>query len=331
MKGMIGILLSFMGKEIAQTFRDKRMRVAMFYTPLFQLLIYGLSLSTYTQNVKLAVVARPDDRFTQRLAERFYSSGWFVPIEQDGGDPADWVRSGRAEAVLIAPPGVSSRGLARGEARFQFLVDSVNAGRARTIESYALSILRRAVREDGYDRRDLKMRFNLRTFFNPERQTSIYVIPGTLCILMFLSITGLTNISIAREREMGTIETLFAAPISAWEIVLGKTIPFVVVGMAQLCFGLLIARLLGVPMRAPIWMICAATLAFLLATVSISFLISMRVKNQRQAVIAALIYQFPCVQLSGILFPVENMPASIAWLSAVNPLPLSSRWRMAFT
>ncbi|MBI3550415.1 MAG: ABC transporter permease [Elusimicrobia bacterium] len=317
---MIKTLLGFISKEIAQAFRDPRMRMMIFFTPLFQLLVYGLSLSTYTQNVRLAVLARPEDAFTRRVAQRFYESRWFVPARTTGTDPVEWLRSGRAEAVLIAPPRGAHHDLGRGDAEFQLLIDAVNSVRARSIEGYARSIIETAARDEAYERRHQDLRFALRTYYNPERDTTIYLVPGILCIVMFLAVSGLTNVSLARERERGTIEMLLAAPIKPWEFVLGKTVPFICIGMLELVMGLILARLMGVPIRGSLFLIVLASLNFFFSSVCISFFVSMRVRTQQQAVFAAFFYGFPMYQLSGILFPVENMPQAISWLGAINPL-----------
>lgn len=310
----------FMRKEFAQTLHDKRMRLILFYIPLLQLVVYGVALSTYTQNIRLAVAAKPSDAFTRHLAQRLYAGGWFVPIEPGAGDPGDWVRSGKAEAVLVAPPDGADRDLGRGQAQYQLLVDSLNAVRARSIETYASAVVNQAVRDEGFQHGRPRLDFVLRTFYNPEGRTPIFLIPGTLCLLLFIATTVLTNMSMSRERERGTIETLFSAPVAPWEIVAGKTLPFVALGLLNLPFGLLGARLLGVPVHGPLWLIMLSTFVFLCAAVSVGLLISLNAKNQQQAVLGGFLYTYPATQLSGVIFPIENMPRSIAWVAYLNPL-----------
>lgn len=312
--------VGFMRKEFAQTLHDPRMRLILFYIPLLQLVVYGVALSTYTRNIRLAVAAKPSDAFSRRLAQRFYAGGWFVPAEPGRGDPADWVRSGRAEAVLVAPPDGADRDLGREGAQYQLLVDSLNAVRARSVENYARAVLDQALRDEGFQRARPRLDFVVRTFYNPEGQTPIYLIPGTLCLLLFIATTVLTNMSMGREREQGTIETLFSSPISPWEIVLGKTLPFVALGLLNLPFGLLGARLLGVPIQGPLWLIMLSTAIFLCAAVSVGLLISINARSQQQAVLGGFLYTYPATQLSGVIFPIENMPKSIAWIAYLNPL-----------
>ena len=318
--GRLATFMGFVRKEFAQTLRDPKMRLVLFYIPLLQFVVYGVALSTYTRNIRLAIVAQPGDAFSRRLAQRFYDGGWFLPVKPGRGDPADWVRSGRAEAVLIAPPDGGDRDIGRGQARYQLLVDSLNVLRARAIEGYARAILDDAARDEGYQKGPRPFDFVIRTFYNPEGRTSIYIIPEALCLLIFMAITVLTNMSMGREREMGTIETLFSAPIAPWEIVAGKTLPFVALGLANLPFGLLGARLLGVPMQGSLWLISLTSTAFLCAAVFIGLLISLNARKQQQAILGAFLYMYPAILLSGAIFPIENMPPAIGWIAYLNPL-----------
>jgi ABC-2 type transport system permease protein len=313
-------LIGFVRKELSQTLRDPRMRATLFVMPIMQLLIFGIALSSEIRNVRLAVASRPDDAFTRRLADRFYASGWFVPVDPGPGDPFDWVRSGKAEAVLVSPPEGGDKALGRGHAPYQLLIDSLNAMRARGIEAYARSILAQALVDQGYTRGKPDFAFSVRTLYNPEGNTSIYMIPGTLCLMLGLTTMILTNMSMAREREMGTLETLLAAPVAPWEVLLGKTLPFVILGMADLPLVLIVAKLMGVPIRGPLWEIVLSTLVFVCTTVSGGFLVSSYMKNQQQAMLGGFLFMFPSIQLSGVIFPVDNMPRAIAWMAYLNPL-----------
>ncbi|MFI5346660.1 MAG: ABC transporter permease, partial [Elusimicrobiota bacterium] len=134
---MLQTLMGFTRKELRQALRDRRMRGMLFVMPVMQLLLFGFALSSEIRNIRLVVVSRPDDAYSRRLAERFDSSGWFKRVSPGEGDPFDWVRSGRAEAVLIAPSGGGDKDSGRGSAVYQLLIDATNAERARGVEQYA--------------------------------------------------------------------------------------------------------------------------------------------------------------------------------------------------
>jgi len=313
-------LLGFIRKELVQALRDPRMRGILFILPVVQLTIFGLALSSEVRNVRLAVSARPDDAFTRRLAERFYASGWFVPVPPGEGDPFDWVRSGRAEAVLIAPPEGAPRAMGRGTASYQLLVDALNAMRARGVETYASAVFASHLRAEGLTSGEDAFHFSVRTLYNPSGDTATFMIPGTLCLMLCLVTVVLTSMSMAGERERGTLETLLAAPVAPWEVLVGKTVPFILLGMIDLPLVLMVAKILGVPIVGPLWLIALSTLVFVSTTVSVGFLVSSYSGSQQQAMLGGFLFLFPSIQLSGVIFPIENMPRSISWIAWFNPL-----------
>ncbi len=315
-------LLGFTRKELSQALRDPRMRGMLFVMPVLQLLLFGFALSSEIRNIRLAVVSRPGDAYTRELAERFDSSGWFKRVNPGAGDPFDWVRSGRAEAVLIAPPDGGDKDSGRGGAVYQLLIDATNAERARGVEQYARAILSAHLlaRAGGASPGAPAFQFAVRTLYNPEEDTATFLVPGTLCLLLGLTALTFTGMSMAREREMGTLETLLSAPIAPVEIMLGKTVPFVILGMIQLPLVLLVSWLMGVPIRAPLWEIAGASFVFVCTAVSIGFLIASFMKNQQQSMLGTFLILFPMIQLSGVIYPVENMPDAIRWITRVDPM-----------
>jgi ABC-2 type transport system permease protein len=315
-------LRGFVRKELSQALRDPRMRGMLFIMPVLQLLLFGFALSSEIRNIRLAVVSRPDDAFSRRLAERFDSSGWFKRVQPGAGDPFDWVRSGRAEAVLIAPAGGGDKDSGRGSAVYQLLIDATNAERARGVEQYARAVLAAHLRAEagGAAAAVPAFSFSVRTLYNPEEDTATFLVPGTLCLLLGLTALTFTGMSMAREREMGTLETLLSAPISPTEIMLGKTVPFVILGMIQLPLVLLVSWLMSVPIRAPLWEIALCAFVFVCSAVSIGFLIASFMKNQQQSMLGTFLILFPMIQLSGVIYPVENMPDAIRWLTRLDPM-----------
>jgi ABC-2 type transport system permease protein len=318
---MLQTLMGFTRKELSQALRDPRMRGMLFFMPVIQLLMFGFAVSSEIRNIRLAVVARPDDSYTRRLVERFDSSKWFTRVTPGAGDAFDWVRSGRAEAVLVAPPDGGDKGSGRGVATYQLLIDATNAERARGVEQYARAVLAAHLRaEQGGSGASPPFQFAVRTLYNPEDDTATYLVPGTLCLMIGLTALTFTGMSMGREREMGTLETLLSAPVAPVEIMLGKTVPYVILGMIQLPIVLTVAAVMGVPIRSPLWEIAACTLVFVCTAVSIGFLISSFMKNQQQSMLGTFLILFPMIQLSGVVYPVENMPNAIRWITRVDPM-----------
>jgi ABC-2 type transport system permease protein len=199
-------------------------------------------------------------------------------------------------------------------------VNAKNVLRAQSVETYLRSIARRVALPADFENRP-GLRFDVRSLYNPTFETSVYMVPGVLCILVCIVTILLTSMSVAREREIGTLETLLAAPVRPRDVVLGKTVPYVVLGMAQLPLILGAAMFLfGIPMRGPLLMLLIAGFFFITTTVSIGLLISTQAKNQQQAMLGGFLYLFPSVLMSGLMFPIENMPLAMQWLAQLNPL-----------
>lgn len=309
----------FVRKELSQALRDKRMRGMLFIMPVVQLLMFGFALSAEIRNIRLAVVASPSDAFTRGLAERLYASRWFTPVAADPGDPFDQLRSGRAEAVLVAPTGGGDKAYGRGHAEYQLLIDATNAQRARGVEQYAQAVLAEHLRARG-DPGASAFSFSTRTLYNPENDTATYMVPGTLCLLLCLVTLTLTSMSMTRERESGTLETLLAAPVSPWEVLAGKTLPYALLGLLDVPLVLGVSWAMGVPIRGPLWEIFLVAAVFVGTSVCLGFLISSYTRSAQQAQLGTFLILFPAIQLSGVVYPVENMPYAVKLVTYLDPI-----------
>lgn len=311
-------LLGFLKKEFVQTLRDKRMRAVLFVAPVVQLTIFGVAISNEVRRVRLAASFPTSDSAMRLVLEKSFASGWFIPAAVHGEDPFGWIDSNDAEAVLVAPPGGLLKAMGRGEAKLQLLIDARNVIRAQSIENYLKGILQVAFSPPG---QVAPLQFDVRVLYNPTLLTSIYMVPGVMCMLVCLITILLTSMALARERENGTLETLIAAPLQPWELLAGKTVPFIVLGFCEIPLILMTGVLLfGVPIRGSVPLLMLASLVFVTATVSLGVLISLIGRNQQQAMLGGLLFLLPAVLLSGLLFPLENVPWALRWLGTINPL-----------
>ncbi len=308
-------LIGFLKKEFAQGLRDRRMRVLIFILPSLQLIVFGLAIRTEMRNIRLAVFGKPDP-LLREITTRAEASGWFIPAKVRGNNPYQWAKSGEAEAILVSPEKGLGRDAKRGTANLQILIDASDSVRARIINAYLSSIIRQADKDPAP-----QFSFSIRTLYNPELKTAHFMVPSISGLILSILTIILTSMSLAREKEIGTMETILSAPIEGWEILLGKTIPFVAMGL--IVFTLVISAgilVFGVPERGPLWMLGLSGLVFVVTSVAIGLFISTIAKNQQQAMMASFIFLFPAMQLSGITFPVDNLPPSIAWVSYFDPL-----------
>ncbi len=314
-------ILGFIKKEFAQTLRDRKSRLFIFVVPVIQLVVLGFALSAEVKNVKLAVFARPDDRIVWDLARRCYDSGWFIPAETKGADPTQWLRSGRADAVLAAPERGLGNDLKRGGAQVQLLVDGSNAVKARQVENYVNRIAAELLAEKTGRSPAAKFEFALRVLYNPAMESAIFLVPGVMVIVMCIISIMLTAMALAKEREAGTFETLISAPISSAEILLGKSIPYFLLTLVNVPIVLVAAVLVfNVPMLGSLWLLVLAAMLFVSATVSFGVFISTVAANQQQAMMGSFLFLFPGILLSGVMFPVENIPWVFKWLCYMNPM-----------
>jgi ABC-2 type transport system permease protein len=318
-------LIGFLIKEARQALRDTRMRVLLFVAPIIQLTLFGVALSNEVRNIRLAAVYASSDSVARHIVERGFASGWFVPTEVRGPDVFEWLRSGEADVVMVAPPGGLTKAIERGDAAVQVLINSQNVLRAQAVENYVKAIVNQTVAADMRGQKAQMITpavsIDVRPLYNPTFETAVYMVPGVMSILICLITIQLTSMSIAREKEIGTFETLIAAPVRSWEVILGKALPYVLVGMLQVPLILLAAvALFGIPMRGPLIMLFTAAFFFVVTTVSIGILISTVTKSQQQAMLGGFLFLFPAVLLSGLMFPLENMPFLMRVFAEINPL-----------
>ncbi|MNK01232.1 Inner membrane transport permease YbhR [compost metagenome] len=307
-------LKGFIKKELLQTLRDPRMRMLLFVAPVFQLTVFGVALSTEAKNIRLSLSSAPSDTFMNNIYRDAMASGWFIPAKTTSEDPFAQVQNNEADVVLVAPMGGLT---SMKNPQLQMLINATNVTRAQSIERYLQSIIPRSMGmmpPPG-------IQFDVRVLFNPALETSFFLIPGVMSLLACLITVLLTSMSITKEKEMGTFETLIAAPVSPSEVILGKTIPFVILGMANIPLVVLVAMtVFGLPLRGSLLLLMLSALVFICCTVGIGLLISSIAKNQQQAMMGGFLFLFPSVLLSGLVFPVENMPWVLRIFSYINPI-----------
>lgn len=337
---MLKLIYAFVKKELVQVLRDPRMKLLLFVSPIIQMTIFGLALDNDAKNIKLYAKPMMNDPLFRDIRREAVGSGWFKLIggnEKLAGEDIGKFRSGRVEAALYAPEGGLTQSFELGIGRLEAVIDGSDLVRARSIQSYLTSIVSEAVDERlgkpesfGFAQEAqtkpastslTPIEFSGRILYNPELQTSYNLVPGVLGMLMCIITIMLTSMSIAKEKEIGTFETLISAPVSVKEILLGKTIPYLVIGCINLPLIFFVAVAgFDVPMRGSYFFMGLATVFFLVTTVSIGTLISIVAKNQQQAMMGSFIFLMPAILLSGIMFPIENMPIPLRIVAFFNPL-----------
>ncbi|MDG0816701.1 ABC transporter permease [Bdellovibrio svalbardensis] len=308
-------LLGFIKKEFLQTLRDPRMRILLFLAPCVELTIFGVALSTEAKNIRLSVVGAPSDSMLQTIYRDCLASGWFIPAKVSSSDPFEQMQRDEADAVMIAPPGGLDKAIGQGRGQVQLLVNAINVTRGQSIERYFMAVTQ------SQAPRSSPLQFDVRVLYNPAMRSAYFLIPGVMSMLVCLITILLTSMSIAKEKEIGTFETLISAPILPEEVLLGKTVPFVLLGMSNIPLIMAVAVFVfELPLRGSIWWLMFSSGVFVFCTVAIGLLISTLAKNQQQSMMGGFLFLFPAMLLSGLVFPIENMPWALRLVSYLNPL-----------
>lgn len=311
----------FFKKEIIGLLRDPVLLAAVMVMPAVQLVVLSGAITLEAHNLRLAVDIEPNDFVMEQIYNHAIGSGWFVRAPNIDGNPVDALQSGAADVAIIAPAGGLTRALARGDGNIQILIDSINILKAQSIEAYLRAIVASAANGAGYQAPASPITFNLRILFNPQLDTKWFMVPSLIAILVFLSLLILITISITKEKESGTIETLISAPISKYDIILGKVLPYIIVAflimLSILAIGLLMFR---IPFAGSGVMFVLAFLVFCVPASGIAVFLSNYTRTQQQALLGVVIVAFLCLMLSGALIPAENMPPALQYISYINPL-----------
>ncbi len=319
-------------KEFLQLRRDPRMLRLVIIAPVLQLIIFGYAVTTDIRNIPTAVVDSDRSRESRELIARFSNTGYFnIRYLLDRPQELDTLMdAGEVQVGIVVPKGFS-RSLAREEiAPLQVIVDGTDSTTAGMVFGYASGLLRDysvEVLNERLRRRGLSslrlpiVEERTRVWFNPELKSVNYMVPGVLCTILLIITMLLTSMAIVREREIGTLEQIIVTPIRPAELMAGKTIPFVLLGFVDVLLILLVATMwFGVPLRGSLLLLFALAAVFLLTTLGLGLFISTVSHTQQQAMMTAFFIILPSILLSGFIFPIENMPRPIQWVTYLIPL-----------
>jgi ABC-2 type transport system permease protein len=318
------VLWAFTKKELGQTLRDPRMRTLLFLAPVIQMTLFGFALHNEVRNIRLAVYAAPSDTLAWEIGHRAEGGGWFKLVTPTEADPFKELQSGEVDAALVAPADGLTYEVRRGHGTAQLLVDGTNTVRASGVQAYLDRIRQDVVKErvapPGAEQPQ-RLALAQRVLYNPTLESKYFMVPGVLVMLLLLMSLTVTSTSISREKEGGTFETLMAAPISPATILIGKSLPFVIVGLIELPIVLSVSYFMfQVPFRGTLLDLYIASMAFLACNVSLGVLISTAAKNQQQAMMGSFLTMYPAQMLSGITYPLDNMPHWLMPITYLNPL-----------
>lgn len=320
----IRTLIGFIKKEFIQISRDPKMLVAIFFIPVLQTIMFGLALTNEVKNIEFLVVSKPSP-IAREITRRALASGWFKEVRNINGaqtqEPSSLILDNKAEAVLIAPKEGFEYALERG-GPIQLLINAINAQRAQQVEAYVKQIIARVAEDRGANNYSVGViGVDYKVMFNHYMDTADFMVPALMVMATFLVMSLVCAMAITKEKETGTMEKLIASPAGAGEILLGKTLPYFIIGIVIIFSIFLIGVFFfGVPFRGGFWQILATGSLLIISALAIATLVSAVAKTQQQAMMGSILFLMPAILLSGVFFPVANIPLAFRWLCYLNPM-----------
>lgn len=317
-------LRALIRKESRQLLRDQSNILVGIALPVILILIFGYGLSFDVKNMPLAVVLEDASPTAHDVVSGFYLSPYFTPIPLASLRDAEQLMLARKVDGILYLRSDFSRQLAAGNATIQLLANGVDANRGRIMQGYARGALAQWAAKHaatGATNPAGAVTIEQRLWFNEANNSTHFLVPGLIVLIMTLIGALLTALVMAREWERGTLEALFVTPVRATEILIGKIVPYFGLGLIGLTLCMLAAKLLfAVPVRGSLLLILLASMLYLLVALAIGLLISAAVKNQFLASQIALITGFlPALMLSGFIFDLRSLPVVVRGISRVLP------------
>ena len=326
-------------KELIQALREPRMRVLLFVPPIVQLIVFGFAVNLDVDHARIAWMDMDRTPQSRSLRDRFTGSGRFdiVSAPASEEDVQRTLDRGEAQAVVRILPGFA-RDTARGRAtEVQILIDGTNSNTASLVASYAGDI----IAEYSVDLMERQQRVKVltrspgslvgmatpevtarsRVWFNPDLHSRNYFVPGVIANIIMIVTLMLTALSIVREKEIGTMEQLMVTPVRPIELMLGKTLPFALVGLLDVTLVTVAALLVfHIPLHGSFLLLLFCAVLFLMTSLGAGLFLSTISQTQQQAMMGSFFFSTPAFMLSGFAFPIRNMPVVVQYLTYLNPI-----------
>lgn len=304
----MSVFQSLVKKEALHLLRDFRTIIVVLVMPVVLLLLFGFAISTEVNNVKVATVVEQHTDQTKQIIDRFRANPYFT---FEGvvaySDVEDLLREGKVDATVV----FRTRD---GKLEHQVIVDASNTIMAQTATAYLESVI-----SPGADTPIVTS-----TLYNPRLKSAYNFVPGIMGMIFILICAMMTSVSIVREKETGTMDLLLVSPVRPWTIVFGKLVPYFLLSCVILALTLVLSyTVLGIPFSFRLFDVIWVTILYVTLALALGLLISTIASTQVAALlISGVMFMIPVILLSGMIFPVENMPLVLQWFSCVIP----ARW-----
>ncbi|NQV52563.1 MAG: ABC transporter permease [Flavobacteriales bacterium] len=314
-------------KEFRQISRNKIMLPLLFVMPIVQLIVLSYAADFEVKNLNLAVIDHDRDPMSRALVDRFVASGYFTHVGQfqEVGAALEAIDREEADLVMTIPEDFSRSLRAGKPSNVQLLINAVNNQKASVANTYSQQVLALFNQERLFERFGGSapggLEISSAYWYNPKLNYKIFMVPGILAILVTMLTAFLSSINIIREREMGTIEQLNVSPLTKFEFILGKIIPFWIIGMVLMGFGLVVAYVLfGISTAGSTLLLFGFVSIYLVAILGFGILISTVTETQQQAMFITWFFLVIFLLLSGLFTPADNIPVWAKGINFFNPI-----------
>ncbi len=341
------VLISMIKKEFAQVLRDIRMRGVVFGPPIIMIVVFGYAINLDVNTVNLAVLDEDKTSMSRGLIEKFTGSGYFTlhSFLYSDKELMPLMDRGRVEAFIHIKKGLSKNLKTGRVSELQVIIDGTDSNRGAIITAYVNEIMQGFFMDEYLGRIKAQILYRMsglpgtqggeaagmamprgvrildRAYFNPTLLSKNYFLPGVIGFIVSLITVMLTSMSIVKERESGTMEQIVVSPIKPMEFIMGKTIPFAIIGFIDMLIVTIITIFwFDVPFNGSIGFLYFAALFYILCSLAVGIYISTISKTQQQAMMSFFLYFIPAILFSGFAFPIYAMPETIQFITYFNPL-----------
>lgn len=332
----MNLILNFIKKEFLQFKRDKRMFAVILIAPVLQLIFLGYAATLDVKNVKTAVWDQDKSATSREFLEKYEKSGYFTLQNHVSGydELTELLDNGEVVMAVIIPPDFEKDILSGRTSKLQTIFDGSDGNKALIAAGYSQGItisfasnvvsefIERSGRKNMPVMKIPVIEAQTRAWYNPDLVTRNYMLPGIVGLLIMVVTINLTSLAIVKEREIGTFEQLIVTPLKSYQIIIGKLVPFSILGFVSVTIVMTVMRFwFGIEVKGSVPLLYFAALLFMLSTLGLGLFVSTISKTQQQATMTSFFgVMMPMIYLSGFSFPIENMPLWVQYITYLIPL-----------
>lgn len=322
-------LLALIRKEFGQFIKDKKLLPLVFVAPVLQLIFLGFAASLDVKNIPFVLCDLDKSGESRNFVRSFSNSGYFTQeyVTDDYAGLREYLDGNRAAMAIVIPPDFGEKIVRHETVEVQLLFDGSEGNSTAIASGYAVQIANRysqqvLVHMVGDLQRLGGVTAEIRSWYNPSLLSKYFMVPGVLVLILLITTTMLTAMAIVKEKEIGTLEQLLVTPLRPVEMIIGKLIPFTLIGLIVVTVALLVMVFgFSLAIRGSVLLLYVLTGCFLLTSLGLGLFVSTVSRTQQQAMmIGMFIVMLPMMYLSGFAFPVENMPEPLQWVAALIPM-----------